>query len=1324
MAQLTLTVSKMISPLKWTWVLRNFATGVPLSDFEVSLEAERVKLARFLELQSFVREQSDILDPKQSEQAVLLEVGLWLTENLLGMEICAKIKALRPGIVVVEVPDVLGFVTMLPLELATSGGSPLYKQNVQFVYRTEPAPRVQDGAPASDQDLRILAVFSAPADLQALNLRRERVALVNSIRESQVRHGNAIDLRILHYGATKELLANAILDGAGWDVIHISGHGAQHIVVLEDGSADGQSITADELIELVRASSGASNRLKLAVLSTCNSAASDLRQTIDMLRCESSEEGSEPSSASATHPGGEAASLLSFGRRLASETGATVIAMRYEVGDDFAIDFGAALYTRLFDSKQPITDAVRLAVASACAVDLQGSNTLTLSAVTPVIFSSDASSVRIVPPRHRSAVEYTSPFAKLSWFPDEAEVFVGRAAEMAKALTVMRPDSGIAAIQFVGLAGVGKTALTVELAYRVADEFEVMVFWSAREFSADPFLALASLASSLDRQLAALGIAFSPHFTSADELAAFLPMFRQLLKLRGILFCLDGLEVLVSSSGRLRDDRWIGLLEVLCNHPGYSRTLITTSVPLVEIPKDTIQRISSLSAAESILLSRSLPNLQRLLQAARADWLKGDKEAAALYQQVLSFTQGHPMMMRFIDSVAGRGLEQVIELLRQGAPVGSTGPRGAEPNAADAQVVETLQSATLKALSEAGSDARLLANLIAVLQPADRTMPVISFVWNCLHEEPLTALAKSEQINGDSTRMQVQFLTAVAELESSLVIELQVSIKSPQRSSPEMVSLMPVVQLTIRSGVNPALFSRVATLMVEYWQHRLTRSQEAGPSDDIRILSGLAAAPYLLSLGRFSEAGAMIERATVRDRSPQVLSYALPLLKRVRDETQADFDIACYAETLYDVDPVAGRDEMFRGLAVAEAQSNHRLCAILLESLANDDAGRGEWDDARSRLTQSRRERQLASPTLDRLTALRFQITEIRILSMQEEVPSVLAQHAVTLRALLTELRTGSRSGNEFVEYWMVEEYLARTGRTLAVQLSDWDMALDYSNLLNASLRKRGAVEHTQAIEAVPSYYPLACKFEIEEARRLLIDCQRIFTEKGDFEHLGFVYGARATVAKMDDDPAEALRWQKRALKLKYRNLDVVGCAISHQNFANLCDEPQQLLAHRLAGCLLELKAKGVLTLKSASILGRNIADGLLDSNPLEYGDLAALVAEIEGVNLGIFLPDDAEGAHLLSRAVSQASAVDPALLYRDFLVPFQPFLLGVAALANGDESVRAEVVSTVRAIASKDAVSADLLQRIVAGARGKNLLDGLAPRQRVLIAEVLKHVR
>src|SRR5438094_767119 len=126
----------------------------------------------------------------------------------------------------------------------------------------------------------VAAVFSLATETRALGLRRERYELARLVRGLAARSRRVVELEVLQYGVTQQLLADRIAAGGGPDVLHLSGHGGSGVVLLEtvDGRTD--RVNTNELIRMLRPARG---RLRLAVLSACQSAAAMTAETLRLL---------------------------------------------------------------------------------------------------------------------------------------------------------------------------------------------------------------------------------------------------------------------------------------------------------------------------------------------------------------------------------------------------------------------------------------------------------------------------------------------------------------------------------------------------------------------------------------------------------------------------------------------------------------------------------------------------------------------------------------------------------------------------------------------------------------------------------------------------------------------------------------------------------------------------------------------------------------------------------------------------------------------------------------------------------------------------------
>ena len=182
----------------------------------------------------------------------------------------------------------------------------------------------------------MLAVFSLPLGVSALNLRHERHQLRQIIRAIAADSGFSLDLRVLQYGVTREALKKMLAEGDGWDILHFSGHGLASELILEkeDGSPD--FVSTPDLLELLRPARG---RLRWVTLSSCLSAAATAAETLRWLGLEPHRQQSDLAG-QADEPADDTARMPVLASALADHLDCAVLAMRFPVGDQFAIDLG------------------------------------------------------------------------------------------------------------------------------------------------------------------------------------------------------------------------------------------------------------------------------------------------------------------------------------------------------------------------------------------------------------------------------------------------------------------------------------------------------------------------------------------------------------------------------------------------------------------------------------------------------------------------------------------------------------------------------------------------------------------------------------------------------------------------------------------------------------------------------------------------------------------------------------------------------------------------------------------------------------------------
>src|SRR5262249_46319530 len=153
--------------------------------------------------------------------------------------------------------------------------------------------------------------------------------------------GRAVEVRVLQYGVTRGKLQEVLVEGEGWDIVHVSGHGSPGELLLETEEGSPDPMSGRELAELLVL---AQERLQLVTISVCWSAALTAEGQRRLLGMPVS---IEPVSDQQETLGAVAAGTL------ASELaglGCAVLAMRYPVTDRFAIALVRKLYRLLAEN--------------------------------------------------------------------------------------------------------------------------------------------------------------------------------------------------------------------------------------------------------------------------------------------------------------------------------------------------------------------------------------------------------------------------------------------------------------------------------------------------------------------------------------------------------------------------------------------------------------------------------------------------------------------------------------------------------------------------------------------------------------------------------------------------------------------------------------------------------------------------------------------------------------------------------------------------------------------------------------------------------------
>src|SRR6202012_6081408 len=161
-----------------------------------------------------------------------------------------------------------------------------------------------------------------------------RYSLVQLIRGIAA-GGKAADVRVLQYGVTRERLGARLQEDEGWDVIHISGHGAPGELLLEDVAGRPDKVTAADLADLLDL---ARERVSLVTVAACWSAAVTAPEQRRLLGLPvPNQRAAAPASPACTvgdraDAQGSGFAPEALATELAARLGCAVLAMRYPVG--------------------------------------------------------------------------------------------------------------------------------------------------------------------------------------------------------------------------------------------------------------------------------------------------------------------------------------------------------------------------------------------------------------------------------------------------------------------------------------------------------------------------------------------------------------------------------------------------------------------------------------------------------------------------------------------------------------------------------------------------------------------------------------------------------------------------------------------------------------------------------------------------------------------------------------------------------------------------------------------------------------------------------
>ena len=1189
--ELKLSVAEYRDACHWYCRLAD-AGGKFLADHNVKLNPTDPEYPGFVDLPSFLRTRAAPDRRHQDEKRLVEEVGAWIGRNVYGPLAEKILAADTPVTVRVEIPaepEEASGLLYRPWELGHAGGKPLALQDVSLVFEIKgEAPPVKlrpvEGA------LRMLAVFSLPTDARALNPRHERYQLARMIHALAQRRSLAIDLRVLQYGVTRQALEQILEEGEGWDVVHFSGHGLEAHLILEkeDGTAD--KVPSKELLKLLRPARG---RLKWVTLSACLSAAATVEETLLWL-------GLEPRRAEAAIAAEQAAGekvLPALARTLVHDLDCAVLAMRYPVGDAFAIDLAEQLYQGVLEKQQSLPRALELALPKAVRPDSPP-----LSVATPALFGRQCADLTIQAPEGQ--VQPTG--AGLAYFEERpGRHFVGRVGVMSQAGAALAPSSQYTGVLFHGMAGGGKTACAVELAfhYEHLARFTHFVWYRAPREGSEIAGALVAFAQAWETQLSDEQLKALPLVAAVSAETArfdtYLPRLTQFLRRHSILVALDNLESLLRPNGEWRDERWAKLMAAMLGHDGQSRMLLTSRIRpepgnerLLELP------VHSLSLDESALLARQLPNLGGLLR---------DERHRGLVKRTLQVVQGHPKLIDFAEKQAAspdsleRHLDRAVAAWAGGEGRLAAFFAKGESSLGAPEFLAALDAWTRTIAESLAPQAQAFFHFLCCLEEGDREQWIVAMVW----PQYWKRLGRDGAAPG---------IDSCAEpLEAVGLVDV---VRNEYR-------IHPGVAEAGRDHAGEACQAATDEEMATFWSAAFGAGvrQEMHGGGPMILRAGRSAAPYLMRRQQWDAASTLLEQVIGRDQSPQTVAAVLPLLRRIAEATSGSerglIDAGVLARTLFALGQVEEAEKMMREVVrEAEERGQFRTASGVAGDLINLLHARGRSKDALDFVDKMKEQTRRAG--LGPWTQLGDEVQRLQILNDLGQWSEVLD----AVGRLREQMRTLPDSGEaeEAVDPWNVREATLNTGHTAAVALERWKEALALNGEIVELKRARQATALEIASARFNDYGPLLRLGRYSDARELLLGCRRTFEEEAYTEGLGTVFSALADLEDKLGHRGESIRYEQTALRYKYNAGKPEACAISHFNLANCFvrsgEQPRGALAHRLTAALIQFQTSDGRLPQTLQALSRHLASFSPDAPPLpaSFDELCDLVEQVEGV--------------------------------------------------------------------------------------------------------------
>ena len=520
----------------------------------------------------------------------------------------------------------------IPFEAARfeDGRAPVLEAGVRIARRLGSETAAHDGLPGP---LKILVAVGAPDEgktkSSVLDLEAELKTIIDAVEDAR-RFGNAF-VKILEVAHPDEI--TKAMRERSYHVLHLSGHGRQGMLELEDEDGNPVEVTAGEIVGALLESG---RPLPFIFLSACHSGRGDSETT-------------------------------SVAQGLLEKGVPAVLAMQAAVSDRYAIELAKGFYATLAMSELPLV-SVAIALARR---EVEAERKKTAAAGVSQQVPEYATPSLFLRGEERPLLDRSQKFEPIKESPRPRAAgtvplldigdLVGRREEVRTIMRILTDDPRAveqfghkAGCVITGIGGVGKSTVAGRVMERLTDKgwfvFPIsgtvspgeLSFAIARAAMADGFEGIRAPATPLRDE------------TLGDEDRLYL--LTQLLANHPVLLVLDNFEDnLVPGENTYQDPITANLIQTLCTSAHTGRLLITSRYPLPESSAWLVTRhLGPLSVAQTGKLFLRHP---RLRDAA--------PENVKLIQRIIG---GHPRMIEYLDAILNQGrarLAAVEEKLRQ-----------------------------------------------------------------------------------------------------------------------------------------------------------------------------------------------------------------------------------------------------------------------------------------------------------------------------------------------------------------------------------------------------------------------------------------------------------------------------------------------------------------------------------------------------------------------------------------------------------------------------------------------------------------------------------